>query len=156
KKSMLTRFPKALMGIALSLAAITLTAGEAKAYANDYCREYTRTVTVGNRVQDAYGTACLQPDGSWMIVGEGLNNNVPYQGENVTYIVNDNNRYVVPPRVVYYERAPSYYRTQPAPLFVWYSNNNRRGYDKHYNYGWRGNKHWDRHDRDDNRGRGHR
>lgn len=32
-----------------------------------YCREYTNRVTVGGRVQESYGTACLQPDGSWQI-----------------------------------------------------------------------------------------
>lgn len=33
-----------------------------------YCREYQQTVTVGGERQDAYGTACRQPDGSWKIV----------------------------------------------------------------------------------------
>jgi surface antigen len=33
-----------------------------------YCREYTQTVVVGGQAQQAYGTACRQPDGSWMIV----------------------------------------------------------------------------------------
>lgn len=33
-----------------------------------YCREYQQTVTVGGKTQDAYGTACRQPDGSWKIV----------------------------------------------------------------------------------------
>lgn len=28
-------------------------------------REYTTTVTIGGAPADAYGTACLQPDGSW-------------------------------------------------------------------------------------------
>ena len=28
-------------------------------------REYTTTVRIGGRDQEAYGTACLQPDGSW-------------------------------------------------------------------------------------------
>lgn len=32
-----------------------------------YCREYQTTVTVGGETQDAYGTACRQPDGSWQI-----------------------------------------------------------------------------------------
>ncbi len=34
-----------------------------------YCREYQTTVTVGGQTQDAFGTACQQPDGSWKIVG---------------------------------------------------------------------------------------
>jgi len=29
-------------------------------------REYTTTVTIGGRAHEAYGTACLQPDGSWL------------------------------------------------------------------------------------------
>lgn len=29
-------------------------------------REYTTTIVIGGREQDAYGTACLQPDGSWL------------------------------------------------------------------------------------------
>ncbi len=33
-----------------------------------YCREYQQTIVVGNESQDAYGTACRQPDGSWRIV----------------------------------------------------------------------------------------
>lgn len=34
-----------------------------------YCREYTQSIKVGNKVQEAYGKACRQPDGSWEIVG---------------------------------------------------------------------------------------
>ncbi len=39
-------------------------------YATDgaYCREFQQTVTVGTRTQEAYGTACRQPDGSWKMV----------------------------------------------------------------------------------------
>jgi len=36
----------------------------------DYCREYQQTVVVGGQTQQAYGTACRQPDGSWKIVSE--------------------------------------------------------------------------------------
>lgn len=32
------------------------------------CREFQQTVTVGGRSEQAYGTACLRPDGSWGIV----------------------------------------------------------------------------------------
>jgi surface antigen len=34
----------------------------------EYCREYQQTVTVGGETQEAYGTACRQPDGTWKIV----------------------------------------------------------------------------------------
>ena len=32
-----------------------------------YCREFQQTVTIGNKTEEAYGTACRQPDGSWKI-----------------------------------------------------------------------------------------
>jgi surface antigen len=39
-----------------------------QAASGQYCREYTQTVTIDNRPQQSYGTACRQPDGSWKIV----------------------------------------------------------------------------------------
>jgi surface antigen len=33
-----------------------------------YCREYQQTVFIGGEEQQAYGTACRQPDGTWKIV----------------------------------------------------------------------------------------
>lgn len=33
-----------------------------------YCREFQQTITVGGRSEEAYGTACRQPDGTWKIV----------------------------------------------------------------------------------------
>jgi surface antigen len=38
-----------------------------QAPSGEQCREYTQTVNVGGRKQEAYGTACRQPDGSWKI-----------------------------------------------------------------------------------------
>lgn len=35
--------------------------------AGQYCREFQQTVTVGGRTEEAYGTACRQPDGTWQI-----------------------------------------------------------------------------------------
>jgi surface antigen len=37
--------------------------------ANDgrYCREFTQTVEINGETQQAYGTACRQPDGSWQL-----------------------------------------------------------------------------------------
>lgn len=32
-----------------------------------YCREYTQTVKVAGKIQQAYGQACRQADGSWQI-----------------------------------------------------------------------------------------
>ena len=33
-----------------------------------YCREYLTTVQVGGKAEQAYGTACRQPDGAWRIL----------------------------------------------------------------------------------------
>ena len=33
-----------------------------------YCREFQHTIYVGGEPEQAYGTACRQPDGSWKIV----------------------------------------------------------------------------------------
>jgi len=33
-----------------------------------YCREFQQEVMIGSRREEAYGTACQQPDGSWQIV----------------------------------------------------------------------------------------
>lgn len=35
-----------------------------------YCREFQQTITVGGKTEQAYGTACRQPDGTWKIVSE--------------------------------------------------------------------------------------
>lgn len=34
-----------------------------------HCREFQQTIVVGGKSQQAYGTACRQPDGSWKIMG---------------------------------------------------------------------------------------
>lgn len=36
--------------------------------AGRYCREYQQTIVVGGREEQAYGTACQQPDGSWEVI----------------------------------------------------------------------------------------
>lgn len=36
--------------------------------AGRYCREYQTTARVGGGLRETYGTACMQPDGSWEIV----------------------------------------------------------------------------------------
>jgi surface antigen len=33
----------------------------------NYCREYSQQVYVGGQSQEAYGTACRMPDGSWRV-----------------------------------------------------------------------------------------
>lgn len=41
---------------------------EGSTQGGDYCREFYQTVTIGGRQEDAYGTACQNPDGTWRIV----------------------------------------------------------------------------------------
>jgi len=36
--------------------------------ARTYCRQYSQEIRIAGRVHESYGTACLQPDGSWRIV----------------------------------------------------------------------------------------
>lgn len=55
-----------------------VTVAEAPAWQSGSClmtREYQTKVTVGGRLVDAYGQACLQPDGSWL---KGPAQAVPY------------------------------------------------------------------------------
>jgi surface antigen len=33
-----------------------------------YCRTFSQPVQVGNHVEEDYGTACMQPDGTWRVV----------------------------------------------------------------------------------------
>ncbi len=36
-----------------------------------YCREFQQTVTIGGEMQEAFGQACRQPDGTWEIQPAG-------------------------------------------------------------------------------------
>jgi surface antigen len=38
-----------------------------QAVSGQYCREYRQEVVVAGEKQQAYGTACRQPDGTWKI-----------------------------------------------------------------------------------------
>lgn len=124
----------------LGFAALALaTAGSLQA-SDAYCREYQRRVTIGGKVQDSYGTACMQPDGSWKIVNE--------DNPQVVGSVAPEPVYDAPEPVIVYEEEPVYvpyrttYRTyEPAP--VWWGVNlsfNER------DHGWHGHR-WenDRH-----------
>jgi len=42
--------------------------GNAYQTRNGYCREYQQTVYIGGKRQQAYGTACRQPDGEWQVM----------------------------------------------------------------------------------------
>ncbi len=38
-----------------------------QAQSGQYCREYQSQANIGGQMQYGYGTACLQPDGSWRV-----------------------------------------------------------------------------------------
>ncbi len=59
-----------LISLLVATLLLLAIAESAKAYSEPYCREYTRNINVGGRVQEGYGTACMQPDGSWQITSE--------------------------------------------------------------------------------------
>jgi surface antigen len=41
---------------------------EGTSASGDYCREFQQQVTIGGKTEQAYGTACRRPDGSWEMV----------------------------------------------------------------------------------------
>lgn len=142
----------------LALAGIlaTMALAPSEASAEEYCREYTRTISVGGRIQEGYGQACLMPDGDWRI-----------RNEQVRYVTRETSVYENFNQPVYYAPERVYYRNQPVRVVfvnpprrqvfhnhgwgnrnvIFYSNNKR--YDR--NDRW---DRYDRHDRDDHRGRG--
>lgn len=71
------------------------------------CREFSTSVVVGGRPQQMFGTACLQPDGTWKI-----DQSLPSQPVQA---------YVVPPQV-YRPYYPPAYLADPwyygPPLFI--------------------------------------
>jgi hypothetical protein len=41
---------------------------EGTSTAGRYCREFLQEVSIGGRTEQAYGTACRNPDGSWEVI----------------------------------------------------------------------------------------
>jgi surface antigen len=39
-----------------------------QASSGSYCRQYETAVNIGGKLENAHGTACLQPDGTWKLV----------------------------------------------------------------------------------------
>lgn len=114
-------------------------ADDADAREREYCREYTKTIRVNGRKESGYGTACRQPDGSWMIVsargdvdpfGELLKRDVVLVAQN---------------RPVYFRYGP---RFRPVTYFVpagFYYGHGYGFYDRDWPPGWRNHKHRQNH-----------
>ncbi|MGB4107169.1 MAG: hypothetical protein WBK55_05165 [Alphaproteobacteria bacterium] len=129
------------------------------AEAGEYCREYQKSIRVGGHIESGYGTACMQPDGSWMIVSTRgtVDPFDDLRSRNVVLVSDE--------RPVYYNYGPSYrpvtyyprkhhgynhsrfYSSPGLSLsFVFDDDNRRRDWDRDRR-DWR--------DNDRGRGRGH-
>jgi hypothetical protein len=77
------------------------------------CREFNQTVMIGNRQQEAWGTACRQSDGSWKLQRADVADvpQVRYAAPAPVYVPAP--VYAPPPRVIYYPQ-PYYY---PRPYY---------------------------------------
>lgn len=87
-----------------------LAAGALSSAANaqSYCREFNRDIVVGGRMQNGYGTACMQPDGAWQVQNQGQ------AVEQVSYQTVGQVRYVDPYYGAPYYGQPVYVPTYPA------------------------------------------
>jgi hypothetical protein len=93
-----------------SLLPLLFSGGTARAqYSTEYCREYTKTIQVGNRQQSGYGTACLQPNGDWRIVSTGEALTAQEQIQLTSYDA--------PQRIVFASRQPHYIYAPAPPYF---------------------------------------
>jgi surface antigen len=87
-----------------------------------YCREFTTKVKIGGRMEDAYGTACRMPDGSWQIQdsnsGEGSyagDQQAVHQGDRLVYV---GPRGYCPDHM----RIPPGHLPPPGLCRIWYPN----------------------------------
>jgi hypothetical protein len=124
------------------------SAGAAQAAYNEpYCREYNETFQIGGRTQHGYGTACLQPDGSWMkqeAAGSSYDLSYEQQKQNVVYIIDRQPVQIYRPYNNYYR---PYAYSQPTNFFsISLGSNSYRSRPNYYHNNW-GNDRWD--------GRGH-
>lgn len=109
----------------------------------EYCREYTKTIYIGGKAQEGYGSACMKPDGSWEFVNESneiIPNQpmaLPMQRRNVSTVIYYND-------LDYYLRPFGWYPGRHIERRIerrhYYVDHHPHRY--HYNdYGYRGNPH---------------
>ncbi len=84
-----------------------------------YCREFITTIFIGGQEELAYGTACRQPDGTWMIVSDEATQISPQVVEKVI------ERHYVYPHAYYrwYDYYPYYYYPWYHPPRIFFSFN---------------------------------
>ncbi len=107
------------------------------AHAQGHCREYSQSVTIGGQQQRSYGTACMQPDGSWQVVSQnGQYRNHSYPAPAPAPVIYS------PPPVVYAPPPPRpvYYSSPGLSISFGYNDYYRH---KHHRKPWyKRKKHW--------------
>ena len=95
-----------------------------------YCREFTQVFSIGGEKETGYGTACLQPDGSWQIVSQDDkdDNN---DDSDINYVVKEKKIYVEPREVIF---APGHYWHRRPVAYINYSHGGRH-YPPYHNHG---------------------
>ncbi len=96
------------------------------------CREFTQTVTIGERQQEAWGTACRQSDGSWKLQRADV-----AEAPQVRHVPAPMPVYAPPPQVIYYPQ-PYYY---PRPYYG-SSFHIRLGGGHHHRHRHHRHRHW--------------
>lgn len=135
------------------VAGMALLGTAAMAQDEPYCREYQRKVTVGGRTVDSYGTACMQPDGSWKLDSGDITNDISqpvYGYSDAPLQVASVEPLYVQQQVVYTEPVYTDYRYYSGPswgLSMGWSD--RDGWRGHRGHGrdWHGHRGHGRHDR---------
>ncbi len=132
------------------------------AQAGEYCREYTKSIGVGGRHEEGYGTACLQPDGSWAIILTG-DSGSPGRLDDRKDLRDRIDIHDFDDRSVYYGYGPrlrhvaDWPRREAIHPNVFFSHGHRDGWNKHrrrghdrgYYYHHDCGRHHGWHDRDD-------
>ncbi|MBY0355744.1 MAG: hypothetical protein K2Q12_08465 [Rickettsiales bacterium] len=149
------RFKWSTLGLMVLGGALLSASAQASPYGS-FCREYTRDVQIGGRLQNSYGQACLQPDGSWQMQSSS-EQGVP----DVTLVGGYGyNQFPVAPVYTapvyvqpqpYYVPQQPYYAPPPASNFVLGLNFGGRDWGR--GRGWN-RRYWDRPDCDWDRGYG--
>ena len=92
-----------------------VSAGDAQA--REYCREYTKTIYIGGKAVEGYGTACRQEDGAWEVsqlegpdkaktkVREYIVDDLRDQGARNIVILNERRYVPTTTRVVHYHNG---------------------------------------------------
>ncbi len=148
----------AKFGLILGLAALSVAFISRDASASTingaYCREFTKTVVIDRKQTQAWGTACLQPDGAWQIVDTNTDAVYDYPDRQIVL------HQVVPAppqynRVVYYSHPVTTTRYVYVKQPVYYSKSYHNNHQGWHDRGWDRDRHskWDNRGRDNNRHR---